>query len=484
MLVLAVLAFALGSWAFVHSGRPWQLLSGDAYTYADIARRIASGRGFTVGALYPAELHYGVSADHPSLLRAPLWPLVLAGFFTVLGARPEAIQLALGLLFVGNVLAALALASRLAGRVAGALAGVAVASSPFLLAFTLDGLSELLFALLLTLVLLACAEGRRPIVLGVLCGLAYLARPNGIAALPAAMLLLAIRRRSPWPAVVCAGAFAAVASPWWIRNGLVAGTPFFSLYAWVPWYMIEGRAPFRTLLHVLEPSRDAAFAVHPLHKFMRLAPAILLHWPPLTVNPSAVLGVALACVRRDAPSLVFALLAAATTCAAALAAALGRYFVPLLPALLALGTAAWWRYGGRLRPAGLVLLLAAPLLPAVLPELADLPMIRTTLQHPPARSSQGPSASALARCLAERPLVMTWDAPRIAWMTGATTIHPAATRDDFWRIVQRYPVRFVQTWKHFPVPRDEFERAFSPRPDCGPGFYERQDVRAPEPLLY
>ncbi|MFP8878598.1 MAG: hypothetical protein VCE43_03585, partial [Myxococcota bacterium] len=79
--LLAVVVVAAAAWAFAHRHLPWTFLSGDEAEYAEIARRLADGRGFTTGIIYPIEIQWGVHERHPSLLRAPLWPLTLAAVF-------------------------------------------------------------------------------------------------------------------------------------------------------------------------------------------------------------------------------------------------------------------------------------------------------------------------------------------------------------------------------------------------------------------
>lgn len=483
---VGVLGVAVLVWSAVHVGRPFHLLTGDAHAYADVARRLVAGEGFTIGSIFPAELHLGV-VDHPSLRHQPLWSLVLSGFFALLGTEPASVRAALFVLFVGNVAAATALARRLAGRWAGLVTGVAVATSPYVIVFTLDGLAELLFALLVGLVLLLCARGARPVVIGAICGLAYLARPTEAILLAPVMLWLAIRSRGPWPALACAGGFALVASPWWVRNYLVVGDPFFSLYRWHPYQLVHFNRLYGNLWHVLEPSRSDPLAIAPLEKVAMLAPVLLSHLPLASANLSACVGVGLGCLRRDGASLVFATFAAGVALAVLLTAVLGRYFAPLVPALLALGAAGWWRYGGRLRAVGLVWLLAAPLLPAVPGHLPDIELLRLLLRTP-AASVPVPIDPALVRCLSGESVVITAQAPEISWATGAIAIHPTARSEDFWRIVDRYPVRFVRPWPGFRVAREALEEVFVLRPDCGADVYERRTSpdgarRVPRALL-
>lgn len=60
-LLWLVPVLAMGLWLAEHRAVPWALsVGGDEMEYADIARRIARGDGFTTSLIYPAELDYGV----------------------------------------------------------------------------------------------------------------------------------------------------------------------------------------------------------------------------------------------------------------------------------------------------------------------------------------------------------------------------------------------------------------------------------------
>ena len=175
-------------------------------------------------------------------------------------------------------------------------------------------------------------------------------------------------------------------------------------------------------------------------------------------------------------------LAIGTTFAVAFGLPQGRYFVPLLPLLLALGATGWIRWGGRLALPGLALMLLAPSLPALPAERDDLAMLRTFFQAERQAAREDPDRylrreadfEAMRVCLAGRPLVVAQGAPRLVWETGAVAIYYPNRPADFWRIVEEYPVAFAQMERPRRIDPREFEANFARRDDCGQAIYERR----------
>lgn len=477
---VAVIA-AVGSWLYTGRNLSAELRSGDAIQYAAVARRLAAGEGFSTGIIFPAELAFGVTADHPSVVRPPLWPLVLAVAFRAAGPEDEAAFAAVFVCFVATLVAAGALAAQLAGPRIAVLTALAVAATPQLAYYSVDAVTEIPFALLVTLVFLLCAREASPLAIGVACGCAYLTRYNGLALLAMVAPLLWLRERRPRQLLAFSAGFGLVAAPWWVRNWIVAGHPFFSLYNLGPWFHPEMKLGF-SLNYMVEPDLTSPAAIHPLQKAWILLPQLLSQFPLASANLAACAGIALACVRGQRLHLGFVGVAAATTLMAALAVPRGRYFAPFIPVLVALGAAAWSAYGGRLRLLGLGLVLAAPLLPSYPADLGDVRLlgiaIETDRLRARADATEGRSQrlEALARCLAGRPVVLAQDADRIHWATHAITIKMPGRPGDFRRILEEHPVRFLQIrdWRRVPVPRQEIERSFRILPGCGRELFQRR----------
>ena len=380
-LLLAAAALGGASALYAQRGVAPAFRSGDALEYALMARRLAHGEGFTSGLVYPAELWLGAGAAHPAVKFPPLWPLALAGPFALFGAD-AGVAHALVVALVGALVAACAaLAASRGGVAAGAVAALAVASSPPTLLLAFDPVSETLFALAIALALLACARSAPAWLTGVACGLAYLTRYNGAVLLPAALALVYAGQRTPRALLACLAGFLAVAAPWWLRNLWVAGDPFYSLLNLNLWITPDPTPHGASLFFQQQPDLASRAAAEPLAKLARQLPVLIARLPFASVNLAAFAGLLLGCARRDRHCLAFAAVCAATLVVAAAALPLGRYLAPLFPAQLALGAAAWVRYGGRLRLPALALLLLAPALPSVPAELPDLALIRATREQ-------------------------------------------------------------------------------------------------------
>jgi 4-amino-4-deoxy-L-arabinose transferase-like glycosyltransferase len=251
LLRCVVLIFALGTWVHAHSRVPWVLWGGDETEYADVARRLGRGEGFTTGIIYPAELlRWGADRAHPSVVRPPLWPVQLGIAFALAGPHDAVVHATTLLAYLAVVWATMALATLLAGPWAGALAGLATATSPPLLHLAVLATPEPGFALWIVLTFFLLARGAPPVQVGLLCGLAYLTRYNGIVLLPIAALLLLWRDRQVVSALACATGFVLVAMPWWARNVLVADNPFYSLYNITPYLALDVTSYTKMLIHI------------------------------------------------------------------------------------------------------------------------------------------------------------------------------------------------------------------------------------------
>lgn len=403
-------------------------------------------------------------------MRAPLWPLAIALGFAATGPEEATVHVVLLVLFGACVAAATALGYALAGPLAGAVAGIAVATEPSTRALSLLAGTETLSALLATTAFVLMARGARPLWLGGVCALAYLTRYNGALLFPIALLWALLQPRRRQAVASCLAGFVAVALPWWIRNLLVTGDPFFTYYRWGLFFSPYTLSYSTTLLNMIEPSLDAPWVMDPREKFKLFFPMMVRQSPFAAANAAACVGVALAAIKRDRLSLLFATFAVATTVGLSFVLARGRYFAPLFPTLLALGAAGWRRYGRGFAAPGLVLLLAAPWLPPLVGKAQDLALFEAVLPLP----REAPAPPPWAACLGPQDLVMGDDASRLAWVSDATSIWMPATAPEFWQIADGYPVEFAYVFERKDVLDDRFAAAFAAAPECGPGFYRRR----------
>ena len=177
---------------------------GDARVFHMVAEHLASGDGFRMA-----------DRDLPTAEHPPLWEVVLAGA-NLLGADSFTSHRVVGAL-IGTITVVLIglLGRRVATPATGLVAAALAAVYPMLWAADLSLMSETLYGALLVAALLA-ATSRRPVVLGVLLGLAALTRGEALALLVLLVVPLFWRQ---WRALALTfAAFALVLAPWTVRN--------------------------------------------------------------------------------------------------------------------------------------------------------------------------------------------------------------------------------------------------------------------------
>ncbi|HXC49986.1 MAG TPA: glycosyltransferase family 39 protein [Candidatus Limnocylindrales bacterium] len=237
LLAVAVAVFAAWSW-LAHGGLSSPAFDVDSFDYAQMARQLYRGQGFTMQQTFPYVLHFlsahGVATEPPwpDTTRFPLIAVEEAAAFAVVGPDDRGILVAGGALLVATVVAVFLLAGRLFGISAGVLAALAVAAEAEQLRLSRSGLLETgsgLFIVLAALALVASTESARSrsaSLLGILLGLAFLQRYDLLALAPVAAVLLVVRRedqRSP-SMLWCTAGFVLAAGPWLVRNLLTIGT--------------------------------------------------------------------------------------------------------------------------------------------------------------------------------------------------------------------------------------------------------------------
>ncbi len=242
LILLLALALRLALWS-----QPLHQLANDENEYVAVARDLAAGRGW-------------VFYERYDWLRAPLYPLFLAGSLRLSGGDLHAAALPNILLSVATVYLAWRLARAMVGERAALLAALLTAVLWTLATFASLYMSETLFTFLFTAGLLALLHARRALdagrrawprvaLAGALFGLAALTRSAVLPFLPLAALWLAARTaddrrrtangsrlvsivRHPSSAIhrlpSAAGLLLAAAltiAPWTIRNYVAYGRP-------------------------------------------------------------------------------------------------------------------------------------------------------------------------------------------------------------------------------------------------------------------
>jgi 4-amino-4-deoxy-L-arabinose transferase-like glycosyltransferase len=205
---------------------PWppRFFNDEAY-YHTLAQLIARGEGF----VRPSEF-FDEGLSVPTAERAPLFPLALAGL-AKLGVTGGDARLLGVLTGAGTIVGLGLLGRRLAGPRAGLLAAALAAVYPTLIAADGAMMTESLygclaaFSLLAAYRLLDAPSAGRALALGLVIGLAALARGEALLLMPL-LLVPVVRRPGGWraAAVTCL-AFVVVLTPWTVRNWIVFDRP-------------------------------------------------------------------------------------------------------------------------------------------------------------------------------------------------------------------------------------------------------------------
>lgn len=204
--------------------------SADQLEYAQLARQIWRGEGFTTKFIYPQTLVKVPELPHPNLARPPLYPLLVAGAYSVFGCNDVTPVLVSFLLYLAAAGLVYAFARRYCARWIAVLAALAFAAQPLVYVAGASALAGLLGAVLLTGAVWLILERRALFAAGVLFALAYLSRYHLLALTPFLAAAAGWPREGRWPRVIgfLAG-FLLAASPWWIRNTLLTGSPLYSV---------------------------------------------------------------------------------------------------------------------------------------------------------------------------------------------------------------------------------------------------------------
>jgi hypothetical protein len=227
LIVVAALALRIGFWIAVvgFDTTGW----GDEPDYHRIAAGIASGKGF----LSPG--------GEPTARRPPLYPILLAGLYSVTGPDPDAARAANVALGCVIVLLVYSLGAKLFSKTVGLVAAALVAVNPSLIYLSALIMTENLYVVLLLLLLLSLAADYRAspgttgrwIAGGALAGLSYLTRPTSLLlALAVAAAPLVLGRGGFGKRLAKSALFLVVAAlvvvPWGARNHARLGAWVFS----------------------------------------------------------------------------------------------------------------------------------------------------------------------------------------------------------------------------------------------------------------
>ncbi|PYO28773.1 MAG: hypothetical protein DMD86_15800 [Candidatus Rokuibacteriota bacterium] len=210
-LTLALGLFWLRQWQIAGTAGLSSFPLDDPWIHLHFARNLAEGRGFVYNPGVP------VAGS-----TAPLWTLVLAAGFALLGPHPFWAKVAGMAAALATALLARGLAARWTmNRWLALLAGVVTAIAGPLVWGALSGMEVSLAALLVTAAVVSHMDGR-DWTTALLLGLAALARPEALLLVPLVWMARPITRRRT---AIFATVTAACLVPWVLFNLATAGTP-------------------------------------------------------------------------------------------------------------------------------------------------------------------------------------------------------------------------------------------------------------------
>ena len=205
----------------------------NAVDYAQIARNVAEGKGFTTSAVTPLALALvGKGQETPDISRPPLWVSTLALAMRIGGANDRVVVFVSILFLLLTLILVYALARMFFDDGVGIYAVAITAISTGLMVQALTGLETTFLAFLITIlfgVLLLHGRSERgmanfwPLLSGLLLGLCFLVRYECLAIVPAILLYwLFAGKEKRWSRMwLTIGTFVVVAVPWVIRTDMI-----------------------------------------------------------------------------------------------------------------------------------------------------------------------------------------------------------------------------------------------------------------------
>lgn len=210
----------------------------DTYEYASIARNIVEDKSLTVNNLYSLQLAFpfGRKIPPPSLLRVPFYPLILSGFFIIFGIKDSIVFLCSFVFYIlSGVMFYLITRTLNIDKTLSLISLLFFYLNPLLFDFTLRGLSEpvaIFIFLLFVYMVINSNKNKKIFLAGFFLSLFILTRYyiSLIYVIPVLYIILTNNKDNFFKHsfLFLLGVILPLI-PWFIRNYIVTGNPFFSL---------------------------------------------------------------------------------------------------------------------------------------------------------------------------------------------------------------------------------------------------------------
>ncbi len=236
-LILLVLVTSLVSWAnfsYKFNG----FLRNDNHEYCEIARNFYEGNGYSTSVLRPMAYKFFTTLPQPEVTRMPIYPFFLSLFFHIFGPNDTVVVLFNSIFYVVLVVLTFLIALELSQSVfISLIAALMTASMPSFFRDTITAEPNIFYStIFLIFIYLYLKFPGKLFLHGIALAVLYLIRANTLFVIAAFCIALFAsgknwRERFYSPSILTAG-FAVGLVPYMIRNYMVIGKPFFSLYSY------------------------------------------------------------------------------------------------------------------------------------------------------------------------------------------------------------------------------------------------------------
>lgn len=241
----------------------------DNHEYCEIARNFYEGNGYSTSVLRPMAYKFFTTLPQPEVTRMPIYPYFLSLSFHILGPNDITIVIFNSIFFVALVAITFLVAFELSQNILISLMTALITAS--MQAFFRDTITaepNIFFTVMFLIFIYLYLKFPSKIFLhGIALAVLYLIRANTLFVFAAFCIALFISGKS-WkerfssPFVLTAG-FAIGLVPYMIRNYLVIGKPFFSLYSY-SFLLLTKSFPLYTIWTIIPNVDPTAYALsHP-----------------------------------------------------------------------------------------------------------------------------------------------------------------------------------------------------------------------------
>lgn len=211
----------------------------DSLDYAQIARHLSRGDGFTTSFIRPCALPVNPSIVHqPEFTSPPLYIIILAVMFKLFSAGDRTVCLTSGLFYLLSIPLLFFLAGKFFNLCVAFLSVVLFSTNAVILDYSISGLQMpfLIFLFMLFLYTVYSLDEKsvlKTAVSGAVLGLCFLTQYS-YGLLYFAVIIYFARyfvdlKRKIWHTAYFTGAFLVVTSPWLCRNLALTGNPFYTI---------------------------------------------------------------------------------------------------------------------------------------------------------------------------------------------------------------------------------------------------------------